>query len=1396
MLNLHSSISIDIHFIFLGISFPTSKDDLNLLLCNPYHDHVFCFEFLCEREDEMLQLLSENEEFELQGTAQWFKNSDIVKDVALKIKQFTSFVSANHTSKEKAFVVTSHISDSTSTDTVANIAVYHLGNLLLSTFTPPSTPTKPEICDVTNDSVTLSWETPADYGNITGYVITCTDSTSTELKQSIKEVRALSSASQITIHDLTPGNYTLKLFSYNDYGNSETVKVDVKIGNTASHLTQSSSTSNHNLKQELGNRPRVQVKPKSICTEVCSKPGEPSSIEVTQRTIAIVWPMPSNNHHLVSCYYIHYRKHNESRDSSAKVVANGSTNRAKIVNLEPSTSYIVYVVAECQSGAIVEGRESIFKTKEGTFSPPGRPKAVKIESFSIELKWTPPARNSKAVKSYVIYYYTQTNPNNKLKQEVPSMRTSIIISQLQPNTTYIFKVVGHCATGESVESEESDPITTESCVCTQPGKPTALRVSQSSITLIWDEPAERSEYIQYYYVYYRSLDGQNNKWVKATTKDATKEIEFLHLSINTNYVFKIIAHCEFGNSRESEVSDVITTAHKVCSKPGKPKAHEILPNAIKLKWPKPVKNSDYVTSYYVLYRKQMKKNWTTIQTKNDKHEILIDQLEPSTKYIFKVIAHCLSGDSVEGDESDVVTTKDAVCSKPGKPTPVEVGQDRIRLRWPRPRKCSEYVILYYVYYRLENDRRKRWYVTESVDATCEIEFYSLHPNTRYVFKVAAQCECGTSEESEESDPVSTAHAICSAPGKPKASEVRQDRIKLTWAMPKDGYEYIQCYYVYYHEINSPINNWIKIETDDSNREIAVLQLKPATAYVFKVAGHCMGGSDSDESAQSNPITTMSEVCGPPGQPKASLVTQNSITLNWSKPKERSNLVIKEYHILCCSQGNDWVTAMTCPGTTETGDITGLQPSTSYQFKIQAECMNGTYSEESEVSNVIETRELKLAEKIIPQLKLIPSKSINDDFSFYRLDSSMQEEMRDAKNRIAKYGFEKPRSGVVKKLKQYVHVKMGDTGAREEKVLLIVGATGAGKSTLINGIINYIFGVEWEDKYRIKLILDETTQSQAHSQTAWITAYTFYWQAGFPFPYTLTIVDTPGFGDTRGIQRDNEIVSQIKHLFELKKKDGGIDIIHGIGFVAQAGQARLTQTQRYIFDSILSIFGNDVANNICIMATFADGGKPPVMEAIKEAKVPCKKYFKFNNSALVGDMGDNFAKMFWHMGIQSFKEFFDFFNDSESASLQLTREVLKEREHLETSIAGIQPLIRTGLSKMDVIKQEEQVLLTHESQIKDNKNFTYIVDTVQIIKVDLEPGVYVTNCLECNTTCHYPCKIPDDGKKFCCAAMKNIGFEASAICNVCPNNCSWKKHRNNPFRIDTKNCERRTNVRRS
>ncbi|XP_067247303.1 uncharacterized protein [Chanodichthys erythropterus] len=368
---------------------------------------------------------------------------------------------------------------------------------------------------------------------------------------------------------------------------------------------------------------------------------------------------------------------------------------------------------------------------------------------------------------------------------------------------------------------------------------------------------------------------------------------------------------------------------------------------------------------------------------------------------------------------------------------------------------------------------------------------------------------------------------------------------------------------------------------------------------------------------------------------------------------------------------------------------------------------------------------------------------------------------------------------------------GKETVKENKTIMMIGATGAGKTTLINSMINYILGMQWKDDFRFVLIDEGKQKSQAESQTSEITAYQINHMDGFQVPYSLTIVDTPGFGDTRGISHDQKITKKIQEFFS---NPGGIDSIDAVCFVVQASLARLTHTQKYIFDSILSIFGKNIAENIIMMVTFADGKKPPVLEAIKKSEVPCSKnesgeplHFKFNNSALFATNKqsaadeesdcDNFDQMFWKLGCSSMKKFFISLNKMETKSLSLTREVLKERQQLEVLVEGLQPQINAGLTKLDEIKKTRAALEQHKAEMFANKNFEYELQVTVPKQIENNTGHFLTNCQTCHFTCHDKCIYANDSDKYKCSAMKD------GVCTVCPGKCVWNVHFNQKYKWD-------------
>lgn len=435
------------------------------------------------------------------------------------------------------------------------------------------------------------------------------------------------------------------------------------------------------------------------------------------------------------------------------------------------------------------------------------------------------------------------------------------------------------------------------------------------------------------------------------------------------------------------------------------------------------------------------------------------------------------------------------------------------------------------------------------------------------------------------------------------------------------------------------------------------------------------------------------------------------------------------------------------------EIGGLQARSKYEFKVAAKYVYGLGADPESESVVTDS----LANQIIKDGALLGDKIWENQLSVYMLKTKLV--MRNDEKLIAKEEFGQPQP------------------SKQTKVVILMGETGTGKSTLINGIINYVLGVKCEDTFRFKLICNDETK-QTKSVTNIITAYTVYWQEGFTIPYNLTIIDTPGFCDTDGLENDKKIPAQVKDFLDDGDKD-----IHAIGFVVKSDSIRLTAPQKYVHKSILEMFSKDIKDKIFIMATFNDNANPnttpEVMGALNENSIPYKECFSFNYSVTYNDPAQGLTKVFWDMNYLSTFNFFKFLHLTEASALQLSRDVLIERERLESILNGIYPKMQDALSKIDTLQKEETLLNKKQSEIIASKDYSYKVKVTKQRKVNLKDGTFVTNCLVCNVTCHYPCRITKDGQKYKCTAMDKGGKD-NAKCNICPKKCPWGKHINNQY----------------
>ncbi|KAM9338742.1 uncharacterized protein ABDE67_018289 [Symphorus nematophorus] len=356
-----------------------------------------------------------------------------------------------------------------------------------------------------------------------------------------------------------------------------------------------------------------------------------------------------------------------------------------------------------------------------------------------------------------------------------------------------------------------------------------------------------------------------------------------------------------------------------------------------------------------------------------------------------------------------------------------------------------------------------------------------------------------------------------------------------------------------------------------------------------------------------------------------------------------------------------------------------------------------------------------------------------------------------------------------------------------KTILLVGESGAGKSTLINTLVNYAMGVKWEDKVWFELVENEK-KDELESKTNDVTVYEICDCKEQTLPYSLTIIDTPGYGHTKGIEHD---FRNNDRLYDLFRSENGVHEINVVGLVLKSTENRLNDRLKYVFDSVVSLFGKDMEKHIVALMTHSTGKKPiNALKALKAANIGCSKdeehplvYFLFDNCQ-AEEREDEEEDNSYKVTMKGMSEFTECVKRTSPQKLQKTLHVLKERIRLKACIENLRDRIKLIELKQTEIQQTQEALKKYEQEMKHNKNFTVEVDEAYKEKEPINGGMWAVFfegavcCTTCEENCHYPgCTMawyPRD-----CEVMKK------KHCTVCTGKCPVSNHVKEKWRYVTK-----------
>ena len=381
--------------------------------------------------------------------------------------------------------------------------------------------------------------------------------------------------------------------------------------------------------------------------------------------------------------------------------------------------------------------------------------------------------------------------------------------------------------------------------------------------------------------------------------------------------------------------------------------------------------------------------------------------------------------------------------------------------------------------------------------------------------------------------------------------------------------------------------------------------------------------------------------------------------------------------------------------------------------------------------------------------------------------------------------------------EYPEITFTNKEEDDSKVVLLIGQTGTGKTTLINAMINIYLGITIDDDFRYvkptkKNLEENPVKNNSLSDTKEITVYKIRPKEGLNFP-PLKIVDTPGFGDTEGQKEDEKHFEKFKKCFQEELLN-----VNCICYIVKSSDCRFDDKQKYIFNCLMDLFDKNVNKNFMVGITyfFPSGDEEPnVIDIFKNNDFYFKNilntdnlpkeeifktywYFASDNKIIFENRikRNNIEKEKWNYTEKEIKKFIENkIKILQAVTVKESGEILRIRNELKVENESLFSKIDQLFLEKEIYEYNKKIIENYKNELEEQENLIQkyrekknkTIEQNSKIKDSIKNGIrpylikrmetkkttydnFNTLCQECQKNCHINCncKLSDISTWFC------------------------------------------------